>query len=269
MPSVGSGYDFRISPADILLADSWVFPIRALPDSEIFRCTALEQLPEDTFEAHGSIWMLVLAYMVLNRSERREWQALDSSPKRRLEWLMGRIAAKDAVRMLLRDTAGLRLCPADVEITADAHGALEARGKWMDQAGSATSISISHTRGVAIAMAGRNPNAPGIGVDVEQIGRITEEIERLIFSGREQELFASLTGPARAEWATRLWCAKEAVGKALGWGMLNGPDSLEIREADLRTGKVDVSVASPGYCRGSITAYTCSNGNYAFGTAAV
>jgi phosphopantetheine--protein transferase-like protein len=268
-------YDFRISPENVLLADSWSDPIRALPNPDAFYCTALDQLPEETFESHGSIWLLVLAYMVLNRNERPEWHALGSSGKRRLDWLMGRIAAKDAVRLWLRDTAGLHLCPADIEITPDSHGALEAGGKWAGHVGSKPLVSISHSGGRAIAVTGRSPESSGIGVDMEQIGRITAEFERLIFTGREQEVLASLGGHPRAEWTTRLWCAKEAVGKALGRGLPAGPASLQIREADLQTGKVRVAVSEelrdilPDGHEGEFTAYTCTDRGYAFGAAVV
>ena len=81
------------------------------------------RLPEDLFDAHGAIWLRVLAYMILNRRERLLWRELNAaSSKRRRDWLMGRIAAKDAVRLLIKDQVGLVLCPADIEITSAATG---------------------------------------------------------------------------------------------------------------------------------------------------
>jgi phosphopantetheine--protein transferase-like protein len=268
-------YDFRISTVDVLLSDSWPVPVQALPEPGAFRCAVLERLSEETFEAHRSIWLLVLAYMVLNRSERQFWRTLKCSGKRRLEWLLGRIAAKDAVRLFLRDTVGVRLCPADIEIVANEHGALEVKGRWAEHVDAMPAVSISHTSGLAMAVAGRSSESSSVGVDIEQIGRITAEVERLVLSADERELLAKVENGARSEWTTRLWCAKEAVGKALGRGVLPVPATLRVREADLRTGRVAVAVskeltsdlARPGNTY--VTAYTGAEGNHAFGIALV
>ena len=265
-------YDFRISPVDVLLSDVATGQVQMLPEPTHFRCTMLSPLPEEIFEAHGGIWLLVLAYMVLNRTERQVWQALTG--KRRIEWLLGRIAAKDAVRLYLRERFNLVLCPADIEITANAAGALQVRGSWVGHVGPVPSLSISHTDGLAIAIAGCDSGGSAIGADVEQIGRFEGDVKQLVLSAGERKLLADLDGAANAAWATRLWCAKEAVGKALGTGVIGYSELLQVQDVDVRTGRVNVLIlphALPGVCgvQDCVVAYTSVEGAHAFGTALV
>ncbi len=266
-------YDFRISPANVLLSDRWPAPLKLLPEPQNFRCTVLKRFPEEILESHGSIWLMVLAYMVLNENERHVWRGLKSANARRIEWLLGRIAAKDAVRLLLRDTLGLDFFPADIEIGADPAGAPVVKGEWTKNLPSVPVVSISHTNALAIAIAGQSSEYSSVGVDIEHIGRINGHVERLVLSVGERELLGTLDEAARAQWTTRLWCAKEAVGKALGRGLLGSPSQLQVRHLDVPTGRVETSVPDDiGYSRSrsrgsSVIAYTGDDGEHAFGTA--
>jgi len=267
-------YDFRISPAEVLLSDPWPVPLNLMPEGENFRCVAIHVLPESVFDAHGAIWLMVLAYMVLSRNERQVWLSLKGAGKRRIEWLLGRVAAKEAVRTFLRETVGLQLCSADVEITADDLGAPKVIGEWTKSLSGSPAVSISHGGGLTIAVAGRSSAHSSVGADVELIGRINSEVEALVLSDSERELLASLDGVSRAEWATRLWCAKEAVGKALGKGLAGFSSGLQVQDIDVRRGSVRFSVhglasdvdQSSGPC---VTAYTGTEGSHVFGTALV
>jgi malonyl CoA-acyl carrier protein transacylase/phosphopantetheinyl transferase len=261
-------YDFRIAPHDVFLSEPWTVPI----EMATCRGAMLDRLPDGVLESPGSIWLLVLAYMVLNANEREYWRTLKSSGRKRLEWLEGRIVAKDAVRRLVRETEGLVLCPADIEITVNSSGAPEVRGQWSKDVRSVPTVSISHTNGISIAVACANSKGTAIGADIEQIGRMTEEVEGLVLSAGEKELLFAMDKTTRAEWATRLWCAKEAVGKALGRGVVPGSSELQVNSLDLQSGRVNVRVtegipSGPRPVGGNITAYTGSKGVHAFGTA--
>jgi malonyl CoA-acyl carrier protein transacylase/phosphopantetheinyl transferase len=268
-------YDFRISPADVLLSDPWPVPLNVMPVGESFRCVAIHVLPENVFEAHGAIWLMVLAFMVLNRNERQVWLGLRGSGRRSIEWLLGRIAAKEAVRTFLRDTVGLQLCSTDVEIASTSLGAPEVKGEWTKSVSDVPTVSISHGGGLTIAVAGRSAGYSSVGADVELIGRISSEVEALVLSSPERELLASLNDFSRAEWATRLWCAKEAVGKALGNGLQGSYSGLQVQDIDVRNGSVRVTVPNGRTAdvyepsRPCVTAYTGTEGSYAFGTALV
>ena len=74
--------------------------------------------------------MKTLAYLVLSRRERALWENLQLPLIGRYDWLLGRSAAKDAVRMLIQERCGEQLCAADVEILADASGRPVVEGAW-------------------------------------------------------------------------------------------------------------------------------------------
>jgi phosphopantetheine--protein transferase-like protein len=179
-------------------------------------------------EAHGGIWLRVLALLVLGREERGEWQRLSTAPvPRRLDWLAGRIVAKEAVRLLLTPQLGL-LRLGDIEIYADPKGRPLVRGPWMEAGGCAPHVTIAHSGGEALAIAIDGKTCAGIGVDLEQVGRVGEVVRRSALTEWEDRWLDAVEENARAEWATRLWCAKEAVSKALGYGLTNGGRELEV-----------------------------------------
>jgi len=203
----------------------------------------LDAFPEDFFTAHGGIWQRVLVHLVLSRREREIWRSLRTPESRRLEWLLGRVVAKDAVRQHLKQRYGLILCPADIEILPDDDGRPVCQGVWTDQLPDVPILSLSHTSGVAMAVAGDCSAGVGVGVDIEHVGRMNEDVERLAFTPEEQELLSSVRHASDDGWPLRFWCAKEAVAKALGQGMIGGPQALVVKELDAGTGTVKVSLA--------------------------
>jgi len=61
-----------------------------------------------------------------------------------MKWLLGRCAAKDAVRALVKEHFRVDLCPADVEIVPDGYGRPQVAGAWTRQIGMTPAVSISH-----------------------------------------------------------------------------------------------------------------------------
>ena len=55
-----------------------------------------------------------------------------------------------------------------------------------------------------------------------------EGFESVAFTPEEHSLLSSLDAPTE-EWFLRLWCAKEAVAKATGRGLVGGPGGLKIQ----------------------------------------
>ena len=70
----------------------------------------------------------------------------------------------------------------------------------------------------------------------------------------------------------RLWCAKEAVGKGLGRGLLEGPRSILAERLDLETGMVWTSLQGKladefaELADGTILAHTVRDGQYVVAT---
>ena len=67
-----------------------------------------------------------------------------------------------------------------------------------------------------------------VGIDVEHIAPRGPEFEQIAFDQQERELLDRF-GDHRDEGIARFWCAKEAVAKALGRGLVEGPQTLVVR----------------------------------------
>jgi len=267
-------YDFRIAPHEVLLSDEWPDALAGLPSTAESKACRL-RLPRTVLEAHGGIWLRVIAHLVLGREERREWQRLSTALlPRRLDWLAGRIAAKDAVRLLLKPQLGL-LRLGDIEIYADPRGRPLVRGPWMRPGGCAPHVTIAHSGGEALAIAIDGETSSGIGVDLEQLGRVGEVVRRAALTEREDRWLAAIEENARQEWSTRFWCAKEAVGKALGCGLASSGQDLEVCDVDRGRGVLALSFSgSPEQKRADrlerrIVACTTSDGSVVTGVAVV
>src|SRR5262249_37498219 len=156
------------------------------------------------------------------------------------EWLAGRVVAKDAVRLHLRAAYDLDVPPADIEIDIDAHGRPHAAGSWVARTGRAPAISISHSNGTAVAVAGGDDSRVGVGIDIETAVRSTSSFEDVAFNDDERVLADRLPELNRDEWLLRFWSAKEAAAKAFGLGLRDGPRAFVVRYVDVSTAIVRV-----------------------------
>lgn len=125
------------------------------------------------------------------------------SPARRQEWLLGRLAAKRAIGMLMNGAGST------ASILMDSEGRPLVR---MDGAGAAPFISITHKDGFAIAAAAHQP----IGVDVENLAVLRDAAlfaERVLTD--DERAFMDSSDDADSA-VVVLWSLKEAAAKALG-----------------------------------------------------
>jgi phosphopantetheine--protein transferase-like protein len=209
----------------------------------------------------------VLAHLVLGRREREAWRVMSAVPKRRREWLLGRAVAKDAVRRLVHQRFGLRLAPADIEIATDDRGRPQVRGAWTAALGVTPAVSISHSHGVAVALAALEPDRL-IGIDIESVSRRRPGFEKVAFTAREREIVDALAEDQRLEWYLRLWCAKEAAGKALGRGLADGLHAFEVKAAEMGAGAVRLELGAalraqvPELGDRDILTYTAREGDF-------
>src|SRR5262245_48062452 len=214
--------EFQQAPRDVILSEPFPSPA---PLRVQVRCTVFEP-PAGLLDADGGRGWDDLARLVLGPAEESSWRAL-GGPKRRREWLLGRVAAKDAIRLGLAATGGPPAAPAEIEIGADSWGRPIAGGDHLARIDVALALSLSHTEGIAMAMTA-GPGW-GIGIDVERLGRRRGDYAEAAFTPAEMALLGTAPSPGRA---LRLWCAKEAVAKALGRGLLGNPLNLEARGVD-------------------------------------
>jgi malonyl CoA-acyl carrier protein transacylase/phosphopantetheinyl transferase (holo-ACP synthase) len=171
--------------------------------------------------ADGVLWKAVWASRVLGRRERALFAALSTPEARQLQWLGARTAAKEALAELLGERCGLELLPADIEIVPDERGAPVVMAPGLERLDVRPVVSLAHTHGRAAAFAALVPRGreAGIGIDLERLAPRPTGFAQAALTEAESRL---LGADASEEWVLRLWCSKEAAGKAAGSGLAPG-----------------------------------------------
>ncbi|MGA4876267.1 beta-ketoacyl synthase N-terminal-like domain-containing protein [Streptomyces lydicamycinicus] len=151
----------------------------------------------------------------LGAAERARYEGC--APRARVPWLLGRIAAKDAVRELLWESGAGPVFPAEIQIGTDGHGRPCPEGPLAH----GLHLTLGHKGRLAVALAHRS--GP-VGIDIERVTDDPQALERIALSPAERRLADDLHArhtpghPGRAYWLTALWCAKQAAAKAAGHG---------------------------------------------------
>lgn len=157
-----------------------------LPDTRFLSRTLAEPLGIDlrirVASGEGSTASLTAA-------DRARYERIAGTPRAR-SWLLGRTAL-----------AGLR---SELEESADA-GALTFPNRR---------FSLTHSRGVALAVAEPTGCLAGIGVDLEMSRRIRPGAARFFLTEAEQQWLRGERLEHQERHLLRLWCVKEAVFKA-------------------------------------------------------
>jgi phosphopantetheinyl transferase (holo-ACP synthase) len=178
------------------------------------------------------------ARVTLSPKEQAAFKALTRPDDKKAEWLFGRFAAKDAMRMLMRQMTGERPFMADIEIESDQRGRPIASPRGTLRPDDYPNVSIAHTAGLVAAIAA---DAPHVGIDVERVVPRDAGFLKIAFSEDERRML-DMHGDDLDEAIARFWCAKEAVGKALGCGLGGAPQNLAVVYEQPPPGKVDERV---------------------------
>ena len=107
-----------------------------------------------------------------------------------------------------------------------------------------------------------------VGIDVEKIRQSTQGFENLSFTKGEHNLLDSLEESVKDEWIARFWCAKESVAKALGRGLIEGPQSVVVKQMNAQTGIIQAALNGklsdefPEFYNAQITSYTTKEADY-------
>jgi holo-[acyl-carrier protein] synthase len=129
------------------------------------------------------------------------------NPKRKLEFLAGRIAGKAAVR-LLENTKTLNAN--QIRIIREDNGQPRVQ---LETCLSGPRLSIAHSKDVAVAVASRGDK---IGVDVEEIQGSIRDIRDQFSDEQELEIVSRCIRASIYKRLTHLWVIKEAVRKVAG-----------------------------------------------------
>ncbi len=196
--------------------------------------------PPKFFDIAGGIWRRVLSRTILSAEEREHFTLLVASPRKADEWLVGRLAMKEAARAWFVRYASAQVFPADLTIRMTVDGKPYLAPDGLDILGQLPEISVSHVEGEAVAVAGRPGQA--VGIDREVFGRV--QFQDLLaggFSADEQALFANRSADQEAS-VLQAWCAKEAAAKCVGTGLNGQPRSFVVSALDDQQGWAQVVV---------------------------
>ncbi|MGW0883344.1 beta-ketoacyl synthase N-terminal-like domain-containing protein [Streptomyces sp. NPDC002671] len=175
----------------------------------------------------------------LGSAERAEYA--ERPPRGRRQWLLGRIAVKDAVRQWLWQQGEGPVFPAELRVRNDELGrpyVTGVHGRVLPP----LDVSLAHRAEAGVAIVrphtprpGPDPSAGpgiGIGIDVEEVtARDPATLATALGPDELRLLHAQSGGDPEELWFTRFWAAKEAVAKAEGTGFGGRPRDFAVLEA--------------------------------------
>jgi phosphopantetheinyl transferase len=188
-------------------------------------------------------WDEAVAPYILREPEWRIWHRLPLASSRR-QWMRGRVAAKDAVRWLLLERFRLVAPLETIGILPDEHGQPGVSCSALPDTGAGICVSISHCGNTSVALAAeRSEFCRGVGIDVASQTDHHDGLAEGGFAAAETTLLEDCPASERGDWLLRLWCAKEAIGKALGLGLMGNP--LKFVVSQINRGRQTVAVETP------------------------
>ncbi|MEU1802362.1 beta-ketoacyl synthase N-terminal-like domain-containing protein [Streptomyces sp. NPDC019937] len=179
----------------------------------------------------------------LGGAERAEYAR--QPPLGRRQWLLGRIAAKDAVRRWLWEQGEGPVFPAEIRVCEDERGrpyAVGVHGRTLPPL--QLTLAARAEAGVALVVP-RHPDkqhGTGIGIGIEEVADGGEP-----FGPAERELLASVAASDTSHtvrWATAFRAAKAAVAKADGTGRDATVVGVEPEDAEHARLTVEVATAT-------------------------
>lgn len=157
-------------------------------------------------------------------------QYAEHPPRGRRQWLLGRIAVKDAVRQWLWGHGEGPVFPAEIRVHNDESGRpyiTGLHGRTLPP----LDVSLAHRAEAAVAIVRPHVPGPGPGIDIEEV--VERPPSTLTTALGEEELALlrtqlTATGESEALWFARFWAAKEAVAKAEGTGFRGRPRDFAV-----------------------------------------
>ncbi|GGS75930.1 type I polyketide synthase [Streptomyces cinerochromogenes] len=177
----------------------------------------------------------------LGSAEREAYAA--RPPRGRRQWLLGRIAVKDAVRHWLWQHGEGPVFPAEIRVGNDGLGRPYATGIHGREL-PPLDVSLAHRAEAAVAIVRPHRPQPGPGIDIEEVADRGPATLSTALGLSELRLLHARCADGdtpRAVWFTRFWAAKEAVAKAEGVGFGGRPRDFAVLEADPDGGRLLVS----------------------------
>ncbi|MBB5926205.1 type I polyketide synthase [Streptomyces echinatus] len=171
-------------------------------------------------------------------------------PRGRRQWLLGRIAVKDAVRHWLWQHGEGPVFPAEIQVGNDELGRPHVTGLH-GRVLPPLDVSLAHRAEAGVAIVRPHRPRPGPGIDIEEITDRDPATLTTALGPAELRLLRSRCadgGEPEAVWFTRFWAAKEAVAKAEGVGFGGRPRDFAVLEAAPDGTRLLVSGRLEGAC---------------------
>jgi phosphopantetheinyl transferase len=262
-------YNLRFRPTETFLSKSCAEWVKGLKTSGRVECCRMEEYANQLLLDHGRIWLRVLAYLALSRGERLTWSELNHSGASDVDWLLARVAGKDAVRRLLKERYGLSLCLADIEFDSVDQDPVLVKGRWMEDLPCSPSVCVSWTERLGVALAAEKGERCGIAVLRRSLSGEKESLRDLL--DEERYVLDKMVQIDKAEWIMRIHCAKEAIFKALGRRLPGGTADLKMCQLDVDKGFIHFEFTGkarsecPRSGAGDWQAYTSCENDLVFG----
>ncbi|MDD2598857.1 MAG: 4'-phosphopantetheinyl transferase superfamily protein [Kiritimatiellae bacterium] len=230
-------HKFVLNPSETFITGTLPMELLGNPTTPVATAVT-KDIPFKMFESNQELWLKTLAFTSLSEKERIEWLEMQGATSRRVEWLFGRIAAKEALRRYLINFQQARWTCADIDIWPDDSGKPHPLGTWRQHSATHLDLSIAHTSKLIVAAVAANAR---LGIDIEMVTRdLSEEFTKGVFTPAELELAAHAgEGPVAI---LRFWCAKEAISKALGVGIRYSPKDLQVLHIDPVNGEIQLQM---------------------------
>ncbi|WP_405990162.1 beta-ketoacyl synthase N-terminal-like domain-containing protein [Streptomyces sp. NBC_00986] len=157
-------------------------------------------------------------------------QYAEHPPRGRRQWLLGRIAVKDAVRQWLWGHGEGPVFPAEIRVHNDESGrpyVTGLHGRTLPP----LDVSLAHRAEAAVAIVRPHAPGPGPGIDIEEVVERPPATLTTALGVEELALMRAqlaATGESEALWFARFWAAKEAVAKAEGTGFRGRPRDFAV-----------------------------------------
>jgi len=218
-------YFARYNPREGWYGEDWSELFATRPGTVVW---VLPPFPAGFLEDAGAIWKRVLAYTVLSAEEREHWQRLPNNPKLTSEWLLNRVALKEAARYWLQQQTGVLLLPADLSII-DKADRFYVDDRGLEGLDVLPEIVLANAQGFAMAVAAYPGEA--LGIDLKQAGAsVPTDFLASGMTPAERQQLDALPAAQQHEWMLRLWCLKEAAARSMGVELNGHANLLEVEK---------------------------------------
>ncbi|MCL1879142.1 MAG: 4'-phosphopantetheinyl transferase superfamily protein [Actinomycetia bacterium] len=165
----------------------------------------------------------LIAKRYLGKVDMAAFEAVESLRGKR-EYLVSRVALKDAVRAYVADSDGQLPYPIEFYCDHDERGkpSVHAYG-WLSEKVGPLCVSLAHKNSAGLAMVSDQP----VGVDLELAEAKPDTFIDSAFTQKEIDLMRQGTDP---DAPVRFWVAKEAYAKKTGEGLAGNPKRFEVSE---------------------------------------